>query len=199
MVLAASQNGNGSKSNGNGKFDQPVILRQSHNWSRAILWTIMGVTTFGIIWASVAKIEEAVPAQGKLEPQGAVNEVKAPVNGVVKEIYVKDGQRVKQGDLLLRLDPTAAQAQLASLSKVRTALIKENQFYRSAMSNPTSSALAQPELAQLQLPKEIASLTESRKALVAENQFYRTQLNGDFQVLTSLLHNGHVCKMPEGK
>jgi multidrug efflux pump subunit AcrA (membrane-fusion protein) len=177
----SKSNGNGSKSNGNGKFDQPVILRQSHNWSRGILWTIMGVTTSAIIWASVAKIEEAVPAQGKLEPQGAVNEVKAPVNGVVKEIYVKDGQRVKQGDLLLRLDPTAAQAQLASLSKVRTALIKENQFYRSAMSNPTSSALAQPELAQLQLPKEIASLTESRKALVAENQFYRTQLNGDFQ------------------
>jgi HlyD family secretion protein len=141
----SKSNGNGSKSNGNGKFDQPVILRQSHNWSRGILWTIMGVTTSAIIWASVAKIEEAVPAQGKLEPQGAVNEVKAPVNGVVKEIYVKDGQRVKQGDLLLRLDPTAAQAQLASLSKVRTALIKENQFYRSAMSNPTSSALAQPE------------------------------------------------------
>ena len=141
----------------------------------------MGVTTLGIIWASVAKLDEAVPAQGKLEPTGAVNEVKAPISGVVKEIYVKDGQLVKQGDLLLKLDPTVAQAQLDSLIKIKATLIKENQFYRSVLSNSTFPAATQPELAEVQLPKEIASLAESRKALIAENQLYRTQLSGDTQ------------------
>jgi multidrug efflux pump subunit AcrA (membrane-fusion protein) len=170
-----------SNSSANSNFDQPVILRQSDNWSRAVLWTIIGVTTFGIVWASVAKIDEAVPAQGKLEPQGAVKEVQAPISGVVKEILVKDGQVVKQGDLLLRLDPTAAKAQLASFNTIRTALIKENAFYRSVIRNSDSSAATQPDIAQLKLPKEIASLTESRKALVAENQLYRTQLMGDTQ------------------
>lgn len=168
-------------STGNGKFDQPVILRQSHHWSRLILWTIIGVTTFGIIWAWFAKIDQAVPAQGKLEPQGAVKEVQAPIGGVVKEIYVHDGQRVKQGDLLLSLDSTAAQAQLTSLSKIRAALIKENQFYRSAMSNSNAIALTDEELSPLSLSPEIASLTKSRKTLVAENQFYRTQLSRDSQ------------------
>lgn len=165
-----------SNSTGNSQFDQPVILRQSDNWSRAVLWTIMGVTTFGVIWASVAKIDEAVPAQGKLEPQGAVKEVQAPISGVVKEIFVKDGQLVKQGDLLLRLDPTAAKAQLASLNTIRTALIKENQFYRSVIGKSDSSTVP-----QLPIPQEIASLAESRKALIAENRLYRTQLVGDTQ------------------
>jgi len=41
--------------------------------------------------ACVAKIEEAIPAQGKLEPQGTVNEVQVPIGGVVKAIYVNDG------------------------------------------------------------------------------------------------------------
>lgn len=168
-------------SNGSSEFDQPVILRQSDNWSRAVLWTIIGVTTFGVIWASVAKLDEAVPSQGKLEPQGAVKEVQAPISGVVKEILVKDGQLVKQGDLLLRLDPTAAKAQLASFNTIRTALMRENQFYRSVMSNSDSSAVTKPDAAQLQLPKEVASLTESRKALVAENKLYRTQLMGETQ------------------
>jgi multidrug efflux pump subunit AcrA (membrane-fusion protein) len=174
-------NGNGSHSNGNGKgkFNQPVILRQSKKWSRAILWTIMGVTTFGVIWASVAKLEEAVPAQGKLEPQGAVKEIQAPVGGVVKEILVKDGQQVKKDQVLLRLDPTANQAQLASLQKIRATLIRENEFYRSVMGNPGTSAATNLTAARLELPKEIASLTESRKALVAENQLYQTQLSGD--------------------
>jgi len=35
-----------------------------------------------IVWACVAKIEEAIPAQGKLEPLGAVKDVQAPVGGV---------------------------------------------------------------------------------------------------------------------
>jgi HlyD family secretion protein len=172
-------NGNGNRSNSNDKFDQPVILRQSHRWSRAILWTIIGVTTFGVIWASVAKIEQAVPAQGKLEPQDAVKEVQVPVSGVVKEVLAKDGQTVKKGDLLLRLDPTVSQAQLTSLEKIRATLIKENQFYRSVMSNSSLLSLTAPTGAQLALPKEIASLTESRKALLAENLLYRTQLGGD--------------------
>ncbi len=161
-------------------FDQPVILKQSNHWSRAILWTIIGVTTFGIIWAIVAKIDQAVPAQGKLEPEGTVKEVKAPATGVIQEILVKDGQRVKQGDVLLRLDPTVAKAQLASLSKVRESLIKENQFYRSAFNNP-SATVAEPNFIQLQLPEAIISLTKSRRTLVAENQLYRAQLSGDLQ------------------
>ncbi|HEY9633616.1 MAG TPA: HlyD family efflux transporter periplasmic adaptor subunit [Coleofasciculaceae cyanobacterium] len=168
-----------TNSNNNGKYDQPVILRQSHSWSRAILWTIMGVTVFGVIWASVAKIEEAIPAQGKLEPQDAVKAVQAPINGVVKEIYVKDGQHVKKDDLLVKLDPTAAKAQQTSLEKIRATLIKENQFYREVLRNSAFSSVTKPELARLELPREIASLTESRKALVAENQLYQTQLRGD--------------------
>lgn len=163
---------------GSSEFDQPVILQQSPVWSRAMLWLLMGVTTGVIVWASVAKIEEAIPAQGKLEPQGAVKEVQAPVNGVVKAIYVEDGQRVKKGELLLSLDPTADQAQLASLNKIRTSLIQENQFYRAQMTGLPDSAAVEQAMAQLKLPPDIISLTKSRAALAAENQLYRAQLSG---------------------
>jgi HlyD family secretion protein len=168
-----------SHTNGNGKFDQSVILRQSKNWSRAILWTIVGVTTFGIIWASIAKIEQAVPAQGKLEPQGTVKEIQAPVGGVVTEIHVEEGQHVEKGDLLLSLDPTATQAQVTSLSKIRASLIKENQFYRSQLNDSAAPTITEQELSELQIPPELASLTKSRKALIAENELYRIELNGD--------------------
>jgi hemolysin D len=105
------------------KFEQPVILRQSRKWSRAILWGLIAVTTGTIIWANFAKIEEAVSATGKLEPTGTVKEIQAPVGGVVKEIYVEDGQQVKLGEHLLSLDPTTANAQLDSLKKIRSSLV----------------------------------------------------------------------------
>ena len=158
------------------RFEQRALLKQSSLWSRAILWVLMGVTTTTVVWASVAKIEEAIPAQGKLEPVGAVKDVQASVDGVVKAIYVDDGQRVKQGDRLLSLEPSVDQAQLTSLQKIRTALTQENQFYRSQMSG--LSAAVEQATTQLKLPPELISLTKSRAALAAENQLYRTQLSG---------------------
>ena len=160
------------------KFEQPVILQQSSIWSRAILWVLMGVTTAAVVWACVAKIEEAIPAQGKLEPLGAVKNIQAPVGGVVKAIYVTDGQRVQQGARLLSLDSTADVAELASLQKIRTALIQENQIYRAAIREPEALTVVDQERAQRLLPKEIFSLTKSLSTLAAENQIYRAGLGG---------------------
>lgn len=163
------------------RFDQSVILEQSPVWSRAIVWVIVGVTTSLIVWASVAKIEEAIPATGKLEPQGTVKEVQPPVGGLVKAVHVKDGQRVKQGDLLLSLDPAAAQAQQTASNKIRAALVQENQFYRSQLNGSIDPNIVvrDPRAgapAQLQLPSELVALTKSRAGLVAENRLFRAEL-----------------------
>lgn len=157
------------------EFDQPVILRRSPFLSRAALYSILGVTLFTITWAHFNEIEQAIPAQGKLEPQGAVREVQVPVNGVVKKVFVKDGQRVKKGDLLLRLDHAGAEAELASARKVREALKLENQFYRSLFSVKGSPST----LTAIKVPQEMARLAQSRRALLQENQFYRVLLSGN--------------------
>jgi HlyD family secretion protein len=155
----------------NSSFDQPVILKRSPIWSRALIWGIVGVTSFTILWACIARMEEAVSAAGKLEPQVAVKEVQVPLNGVVKEVHIKEGQRVKQGDLLLTMDQRAAEAQQASLKKNRDALIAENRFYR----GETGGVVAgNPS-------PEVAALTKNRKALQDENNGYRAQLAGSTQ------------------
>lgn len=158
-------------------FDQPVILQQPNIWSRAILWGIVGFASVGIIWASVARIEEAVPATGQLQPQGQVQAIQAPVGGVVEEIYVTDGQRVKKGDLLVRFDPTTALAERESLEQIRTVLERQNQFLRSQLNGSAAQDSANTQ--QLDLPPEIQSLTANRATLLSEIRLYRAQLNGD--------------------
>ncbi len=155
------------------KFEQPVILRQSRKWSRAILWGLIAATTGTIIWANFAKIEEAVSATGKLEPTGTVKEIQAPVGGVVKKIYVEDGQQVKLGEHLLSLDPTTANAQLDSLKKIRSSLVQENQFYQSQMKGGATISLT-----DVKVSNQMLDLTKSRATLVAENRLYRAQLDG---------------------
>ena len=85
----------------------------------------------GIAWAAIAEIEQTVPTTGKLEPQRAVQEIKAPTGGVIRTVNIRDGQIVKKGQSLLRFDSTAATADLQTLLKLKATLVQENQFYRS--------------------------------------------------------------------
>lgn len=153
-------------------FDRPVVLQQSPMWSRVIIWGIVGVTTLAVAWACVFKIEEAVPATGQLKPQGDVKDVQVPVSGVVREIFVEDGQQVKKGELLLRLNPKATKSELDYLVKTRKALQQENAFYRSQMQGGTLQQ--QPT----SIPPDMLSLAESRRALGAENRLFRSLLTG---------------------
>ncbi len=154
------------------KFDADVILKQSNRNSQWMLWLLMGSTLAGMIWASVAKIEEAIPAQGKLEPQGQVKNLQVPVNGVIKKIHIADGQVVKAGDVLLEVDPEAPQAQLKSLKEVLSALEQENWFYNTQMAGSLVGETA------LKIDLQMLSLTKSRAALVAENRLFEAQFNG---------------------
>lgn len=155
-------------------FDQPVILQQTPLWTRSIVIGIISVVSFGVLWACLAKIEEAVPATGKLEPQGAVQEVDAPVSGVVEEVLVEDGEQVRQGELLVRLDTEAAEAEFEQLEQVRQSLIRENQFYRAHLSGVEVSQI--PSAVNLDLPPEVLLLTSDRTALIEENELFASLL-----------------------
>jgi len=159
----------------NEDFDQNVVLRQSPVWSRTIMISLVLLACFGIGWACWAKIEQVVPATGQLKPEGTVKDVQAPISGVVKTVYVKDGQQVKKGDLLLTFDPIATLAELSALNKIRTALIKENNIYRRLMAASTGIE-SEVEFLRSRLPADLTFLLKSRSSLVSENELLRSEL-----------------------
>jgi hemolysin D len=155
-------------------FEQAVVLRQSPVWSRTIMISLMLLACFGIAWAYLAKIEQVVPAAGQLKPEGTVKDVQAPVNGVVKEVFVKDGQEVKAGDLLLTFDSIASRAELNALNQIRAAINQENQIYRRLM-GASSATMSELEFLRSKLPQDTAFLLKSRRELVSENELLRNQ------------------------
>lgn len=94
---------------------QEVRLRPAPVWSRALAWTIIGTASFGFCFAIFARIDEVVLAAGKLQPLGAERPIKAPFPGVVKEILVREGQKVSTGQSLLRLDPQVSEKRSQTL------------------------------------------------------------------------------------
>ena len=83
------------------------LLRPSRSWLQAVIWTLLGTAGFAILWLVIAKTDEVVVAPGKLEPLGSVKDIQMPVGGVVQDILVNEGERVKADQLLLRLDTEA--------------------------------------------------------------------------------------------
>jgi hemolysin D len=74
---------------------------------RTVMWTIVCLFTLAIVWAAFGRIDIIAVAQGKIVPSNRSKLVQPLETGVVKAIHVRDGQRVKQGDVLIELDTTA--------------------------------------------------------------------------------------------
>ena len=152
-----------------------VVLRQSRTWARGITWTLMGVAAFGIGWLALAKTEEIVTAPGKLEPLGVVKDIQMPVGGVVEQVLVKEGDRVKKGQVLLRLDTEASLDRMRSVEKSITykeqqLRLKREELLRYFDTNTTEQRVLGQSLA---LEKEVLSRLEdlNRQGATAELQY----------------------------
>jgi HlyD family secretion protein len=68
-------------------------------------------------WGTLTEISGAVIAPGKMVVDSNVKKVQHPTGGVVGDLRVKDGDRVKKGDIVVRLDETQARTSLAIVTK----------------------------------------------------------------------------------
>ncbi len=144
-------------------------LQQSRFLVRTIIWVLLGTSAAGVAWLALAKTDEVVVAPGKLEPVGDVKTVQMPVGGVLDEIMVKDGQRVKQGQILLRLDNEATVDRQASIrqgiaAKQEQLQLKLLELRRYKSLNDTEQQVLRRNL---QLENEILERLESLKQIGA--------------------------------
>jgi HlyD family type I secretion membrane fusion protein len=80
----------------------------------------------GAGWASIAKLESAAIAPGVVVAQSNKKTVQHFEGGIVREILVRDGDLVKEGQVLLRFDETQARASLETIrSQQAVARIQE--------------------------------------------------------------------------
>jgi HlyD family secretion protein len=139
-------------------------LQQSRFLVRMIIWLLLGTTGAGIAWLALAKTDEVVVAPGKLEPVGDVKTVQMPVGGVLDQILVKDGQRVKQGQILLRLDNEATVDRERS---IREGIAAKQQQLR---------------LKQLELQRYL-NLNDTERTVLSRNLVLEQQIQSRFATL----------------
>jgi hemolysin D len=83
-------------------------------FASGLMWALAVLLLGAITWACIGEIEIVATAPGRLIPDGRVKVLQTIEPALVRAIHVREGQRVREGDLLIELDPTLSQADLSS-------------------------------------------------------------------------------------
>lgn len=152
-------------------FRDSATLRPTRRSSSLLLAGGLVLTGFGLIWVVAAPLSETIALTGKLEPGSKVRQVQAPVPGVVDKVLVRDGQRVRFGDPLVRFDLRDARSRLRSARTLKAQLESEIQVYRAALGEISPNGLNVNQLKQFSTQR----LDLSSRTATAQQELRKSQ------------------------
>ncbi len=165
-------------------LDQPPVSFPQ----RLILGGLVFSVAFGA-WATLGKIDQVGHAKGKLVPKGDVYKIHPTETGKIINLAIKEGQKIKAGQLLAELDPSAAESEVERLDKIldayRIQLVQEiSSIERTRLEAEASQAIAAADKrgAQAAIDRARASTATSKSQIeqlqadVASQQARKQQL-----------------------
>src|SRR5207253_7654776 len=122
-------------------------------------------------WASTAQISGALIAPGSVVVESNVKKVQHPTGGVVGEVRVRDGDVVKAGDIVVRLDDTVTKASLAIVTKNLDGL-----WARAARLEAEQRGLDEIVFPQMLLSR--AEDPDVKAVIASETKLFEVRVNG---------------------
>lgn len=145
-------------------------------------------------WAVSTELAGAVIAMGSVVVDSDVKRVQHPTGGVVGELNVRNGDHVKAGDILLRLDETITRANLAIvLNSLDQAIAREARL--AAERDAASQIAFPPELLEREAEPAVAAIiageerlfelrASARNGQIAQLRERASQLDDEIEGLT---------------
>jgi protease secretion system membrane fusion protein len=91
----------------------PIII-DDRQVRHSVVWVIVISFIAFLVWAFLAPLDSGVVIAGTVTVSGNRKAVQHPGGGVVQEMHVREGMVVKQGDVLLKINPLNSEANLTS-------------------------------------------------------------------------------------
>ena len=157
------------------------------------IWVlIIGFGGF-LLWSAFAPLDEGVPSGGSVSIDTKRKVVQHLTGGIVKEVFVKEGQLVKAGDVLLVLDNTMAKARFQEIQQryigdraLQGRLLAEQGGAKSIHFHDDLEKMQADPLAQQQMRNQEMLLASRRAALSAELQGLEESIAGQEAQLVGL-------------
>jgi HlyD family secretion protein len=146
------------------------------------LWTILIITIITLIWGTIVPIESAAVAKGTVVLQSNKKSIQHLEGGIIQEILIHEGETVKAGQELIRLNDTAAianrdvlqgrlytnranEARLLALLDKQTSITFGDDMIKNSQTNDT---LAKSMSIQIQLFYSAQDTQKTKLSILAE-------------------------------
>lgn len=96
-----------------------AVLQQSPKGGHILLWVIALCVVFLITWSALAEVDEFTRGEGRVIPSQYVQVIQNLEGGILADLYVTEGEKVRRGQSLVRIDDTRF---LSSLREVDVTL-----------------------------------------------------------------------------
>ena len=166
----------------------------THSPIRLGIWVI--IIGFGgfLLWATFAPLDEGVPVEGAVSIDTKRKVVQHLSGGIVSNVYVREGQIVKAGELLLRLDNSMAKAKYEEIRQryiggraLENRLQAEQQETSSIKFDIGLLKMKSDPLAEQQMNNQRMLLASSRSSLKAELQGIEESIQGQEAQIKGLI------------
>jgi multidrug efflux pump subunit AcrA (membrane-fusion protein) len=140
----------------------------------------LAMYTIGIflVWAMFAKLDVVALAPGQIMPIGAVKVIQHVDGGRIAAINVVDGQAVKEGEVLMRLNDTEPSAEYETLNAKFWGLFARSERIRALLEN------REPDFSKV--PKDLATMVDEQKTTLKTSRNQITQLEEEIKILTEV-------------
>ena len=96
---------------------EEIVETPAAPFGAVVIWLTTILLVLALAWAYLGQIDIVAVGNGKVSNDGSVKVVQSASYGVVKRITAREGQRVHKGDVLVELDKTAAEKELATTTQ----------------------------------------------------------------------------------
>lgn len=115
---------------------EEIIETPAAPFGSVVIWLTTILMVLALVWAYLGQIDIVAVGNGRVSTEGSVKVVQSASYGVVKRITAQEGQRVHKGDVLVELDKTTAEKELATTAQsLNIARAERDILRRLAMGN----------------------------------------------------------------
>ncbi len=155
--------------------------------AKKILYWMAAILAVLLIWAAVTKIDEVTRGEGRVVPSKQVQLIQSLDGGIVSQILVHEGQAVKIGDPLVRIDETRAVSSLRENQSQYLALLAKQSRLQALADGKSFNP---PPQVQRDYPEvyaqEYSLYVSSKDALASQVSMAREQMNQRERELTEV-------------
>ncbi len=141
---------------------EEIIETPPSPFGRIVIWLVTALLIIAFAWSYFGEIDIVAEATGKITPEGSIKTIQPASAGVVTDIRVSEGEKVKKGQLLVQLDDSIAKSEVKTAQQALAVAKLENDILARTITGEDVAMAVNAAAISDELKQHLVALAESK-------------------------------------